>query len=133
MLVYSFEIGPSCTELRGVSKFTLAMNNPVGMNTVCLAHMFPPRFGQLKILKSEPKASPSSRVLGRCCPSVSGRKSAIAPPMTDSVPIITSGSTWLYFPCNYDNRYIIVFYRVTIQVNSNLPLTSIQKFLFSTG
>ncbi len=51
--------------------------------------------GQLHILKSDPYASPSSSVLGRCVQRVSGRKSEEIPPATDSVPMITSGKTWL--------------------------------------
>ena len=51
--------------------------------------------GQLHILKSVPNSSLSSSVLGKCVHSVSGRKSAVKPPATDSVPMITRGSTWL--------------------------------------
>lgn len=51
--------------------------------------------GQLQILKLEPKFSLSSRVLGRCLCRVSGRNMAVTPPITDNVPMMTKGSTWL--------------------------------------
>jgi hypothetical protein len=51
--------------------------------------------GQLQILKLDPKSSPSSKVFGKCVQRVSGRKSAAIPPMTERVPMMTNGNTWL--------------------------------------
>ena len=54
--------------------------------------------GQLQILKLDPKASPSSRVLGRWVHSVSGRKRAATPPRQEKLPMMMRGRTWLITP-----------------------------------
>ena len=59
---------------------------------------FPYLDGQENMLKSDPKASPSSNVLGRCVHRVSGRKRAPTPPRQLNPPIITRGRILLITP-----------------------------------
>jgi hypothetical protein len=51
--------------------------------------------GHEKNLNVDPNSSPSSRVLGRCVHSVSGKKRAEMPPTTLIVPMMTRGRAWL--------------------------------------